>query len=104
MITILFYITIKPQKEREFHDLAINLTNITRTEDEGCLSYVFHRQQGVYPCQYVLYEQWRDQQALDAHVAHLQALLGPPLPGGRLPAALLDLCEKTQVVRYDVVA
>jgi len=103
MITILFHVTVKPGKEREFHDCIINLTTITRAEDDGCLTYVFHQQQGVYPSKYVLYEQWRDQQALDAHVAHLQTLLGPPLPGGRLPAAFLALCEKTQVVRYDVV-
>ena len=104
MITIFFYVTVKPGKEHEFHDLVIRLTNISRSEDAGCLSYVFHQQQGVYPSRYVLYEQWSDQQALDAHVAHLQTLLGPPLPGGRLPAAFLHLCDNTQVVRYDVVA
>jgi quinol monooxygenase YgiN len=103
MITILFHVTVKDGKEQEFHDLAIRMTEVTRAEDEGCLTYVFHQRRDN-PKEYVLYEQWRDQEALNAHIAHLQTLLGPPAPGGRLPAALLDLCEKTQPVFYNVVA
>lgn len=103
MISILFNITIKVGKEKEFYDLAVRLTEVTRTEDDGCLTYVYLRQQDN-PNEYVLNEQWRDQEALDAHLAHLQALLGPPAPGERLPRAFLDLCEKTRSVYYDVVA
>ncbi len=90
MITILFHATVKDAKEQEFHDLSVRLTEVTRAEDDGCLTYVFHQRQENSK-EYVLYEQWRDREALDAHIAHLQTLLGPPAPGGRLPAALLDL-------------
>ena len=103
MITILFHLTVKDGKEQELHDLAVRLTEVTRVEDNGYLTFVYHQRRGV-PKEYVLYEQWRDQQALDAHITHLQTLLGPPAPGGRLPAAFLDLCENTQAVFYDVVA
>ncbi len=94
---------VKDGKEQDFHDLAVRLTEVTRADDEGCLSYVFHQRQND-PKEYVLYEQWRDREALDAHIAHLETLLGPPTPGGRLPAALLDLCESAHPVLYDVVA
>lgn len=103
MISILFHITVKAGKEKEFHDLAVCLTGVTRAEDHGCLTYVY-LQQRDNSNEYVLNEQWRDQEALDAHLVHLQALLGPPTPGERLPAAFLDLCEKTRSVFYDVVA
>ena len=103
MITILFHMTVKPGKEQEARDLALRLTTITRAEDEGCLAYVFHQEQGN-PREFVLYEQWRDQAALDAHLAHLVRLLGPPQPGGRLPGTLVALCEKTRAARYDLLA
>ena len=103
MITVLFHVTVKDGKEQDFHDLAVRLTEVTRAEDDGCMAYVFHRQRDSAK-NYVLYEQWRDQEALDAHIEHLQTLLGPPRPEGRLPAALLDLCENTQPIFYDVVA
>lgn len=103
MITIFFHVTVKEGKEQEFHDLALRMTKITRAEDEGCLTCVFHQRRDN-PMEYVLYEQRRDREALDAHIAHLQTLLGPPAPGGRLPAALLGLCEHARPVFYNVVA
>ena len=103
MITILFHVIVKDGNEQDFHDLATRLTEVTRAEDDGCMAFVYHRRKDS-PKEYVLYEQWRDREALDAHIAHLQALLGPPTPGGRLPVALLDLCETTQPIFYDVVA
>lgn len=103
MITILFYMTVHPGKEQEARALARRMTTTTRAEDEGCLAYAFHQEQGN-PRELVLYEQWRDQAALDAHLAHLVRLLGPPPPGARLPAALLAVFEKTRAVRYDMLA
>jgi len=103
MITILFHVMVKRGKEQDFHDLAVHLTEVTRADDDGCLSYVFHQRRDD-PKEYVLYEQWRDREALDAHIAHVQNLLGPPAPGGRLPAALLALCDTAHPVLYDVVA
>lgn len=103
MISIFFHVTVKVGKETEFHDLAVRLTDVTRAEDDGCLTYVYLRQRDN-PNEYVLNEQWRDEEALDAHIAHLQALLGPAAPGERLPAAFLDLCETTRSVFCDVVA
>ena len=48
------------------------------------LTYVFHQRQDN-PREFMLYEQWRDEAALDAHVIHCQAVFGPPGPNGRLP-------------------
>jgi len=103
MRATLFYLTAREGREEAFHDLAVRLTEITRSEDDGCLVYTFH-QRVDNPREYVLYEQWRDAQALGAHLAHLQALYGPPRPGEILPAAFLDLCEPREAVAYEVVA
>jgi quinol monooxygenase YgiN len=103
MITVLFYATVKEGNLQAFHDHVVRLTAITRAEDEGCLTYMFHQQQDN-PREFMLYEQWRDEAALDAHVAHCQAVFGPPGPNGRLPLALLGLCDRIHTVRYQVVA
>ncbi len=103
MITVLFYATIKEGHVQAFHDLAVRLTAMTRAEDEGCLTYVFHQRQDN-PREFLLYEQWRDEAALDAHVAHGLAVFGPPGPNGRLPLALSELCDNFHTVRYEVVA
>jgi hypothetical protein len=89
--------------EQEFTEMAIRLTKITRAEDEGCLAYIFHQQQGN-PREYLLYEQWQDGESLAAHLAHLREILGPADEGEQLPKALLDFCEDTRSVFYDVVA
>jgi hypothetical protein len=99
----MFHMTVKPGREQEFRDLALRLTPITRAEDEGCVTYVYHQEKDN-PRQLVLYEQWRDQAALDAHIAHLVRLLGAPRPGDGLPAAFMEPLEKTWPVFYDVLA
>ena len=103
MLTLLFYLTAREGREEPFHDLAVRLTEITRSEDDGCLAYTFHRRSDN-PREYVLYEQWRDGKALQAHLEHLQALYGPPRPGESFPAAIVDLCEPGEAVSYEVVA
>ena len=59
MLTLLFYLTAREGREEAFHDLAVSLTEITRSEDDGCLAYTFHRRSDN-PREFVLYEQWRD--------------------------------------------
>jgi antibiotic biosynthesis monooxygenase len=48
------------------------------------------------PHEFVLYEQWRDQATLDAHLAHLDRMIGL--------AILFDFFEQTRSVLYAVVA
>ena len=103
MITVLFYATVKEDNVQTFHDQVVRLTAITRAEDDGCLTYVFHQRQDN-PHEFMLYEQWRDEAALDAHVTHCQAVFGPPGPNERLPLALSVLCDHIHTVRYEVVA
>lgn len=103
MLTFLFHLTAREGQEEAFHALAVRLTEITRSEEDGCLAYTFHRRTDN-PREYVLYEQWRDAQALQAHLEHLRALYGPPRPGESFSAAILDLCEPGEAVAFKVVA
>jgi quinol monooxygenase YgiN len=112
MITVLFSMTVRAGREEEWRALLGELHRSTHAEDEGCLSYSFYRQADD-PRRYVLHEQWRDADALNAHVARLQRVLGPPPRDEayppthhrrRLPAAFLDFFERTEAVRYEVVA
>jgi quinol monooxygenase YgiN len=102
MITILFHMTVKEERDDAWRELVPQLTQSTRAEDAGCLNYTYHRQLDN-PREYVLYEQWQDEDALTRHLARLAQVLGPPPPGGRLPARYLDHLERTQVVRYEVL-
>lgn len=103
--TILFSLKTKKGREEEFARLAATLAKVTREEDAGCLAYLF-LQQRSNPREFVLFEQWRDEAALKAHLAHLQKLYGPPPQDGRsgVPAAILDLAEQTRAVGYRVIA
>ena len=94
MITIFFYMTVKPDQIDAFRAIVTRAFTTTHAEDVGCITYVFH-QQIDNPYEFVLYEQWQDRAALDAHLARLDQTIGW--------AAILDTCEKTQAVTYDVV-
>ncbi len=110
MITVLFHVKVDPSKEAEFNAIAAELTTSSR-QDDGCIAYVFHRRVGS-PLEVVLYEQWRDQDALTAHIGRLVTEMGPPdddpgLPEThvrrRLPKAFMDLFESAEPIRYEPV-
>jgi quinol monooxygenase YgiN len=103
MITILFYMTVKAERDSEWRELLPRLTQSTRAEDDGCLNYVYHRQLDN-PREYLLYEQWEDEDALTRHLSRLVQVLGPPPPGEQLPARFLDHLERTSAIRYEVLA
>ena len=111
MITVLFSMTLRPEAEEDFKRVSEMLTRTTQAEDDGCVVYVFLRQVDS-PLEHVLFEQWRDQESLDAHVARLRSLLGPAASDDsypvthfrrRLPKAFLDLFSEAAVRRYEVV-
>jgi len=110
MITVFFHVKVNPSREAQFNAIVAELTASSR-QDDGCIEYVFHRRVGN-PQEVVLYEQWRDQDALSAHVARLVRDMGPPdddprLPETdvrrRLPKALMDLFDSAEVIRYEPV-
>jgi len=111
MLTILLHMTVKPGREAECARVAAELTASTRAEDKGCISYTYYRRSDD-PRQLVLFEQWADQDSLNAHIARLQRVLGPPddeepYPPAhhrrRLPKTFLALFEHTEVTRYEPI-
>ncbi len=61
MITVLFYMTVKPGQIDAFRALVPQLVATTNADDDGCITYVFHQQRDN-PHEFVLYEQWRVRQ------------------------------------------
>lgn len=102
MITLFMYVRVLEGRVEQFKTLAVNVTPLSRADD-GCLNYVFH-QQSDDPRNFVLTEQWRDREALDAHIRHLSEIFGPPKAGEKLPKAVVDLCETVEIKRFDVLA
>lgn len=94
MITMLFYMTVKPGRVEAFREIITQSMISTRAEDVGCINYVFY-QQHDNPQEFMLYEQWQDQAALDAHLARIDLTIGF--------ARFFEMCEFTKMVSYDIV-
>lgn len=100
MLTIMIHAKIKPEMLDDYIDLITLLSE--KTTKKGCRFYTFNQNRDD-PCNFVLYEQWESQQALDAHMQELFEILGPARPGEPVPAKLLDMYEEATPVFYDVV-
>jgi len=102
VITILFHMTIKPGRVVECLEVARQLTKTTHSEDDGCVSYTF-LQQASDSRRFVLFEQWRERDALDAHVRRLVRMYGPPREGEALPATLMEMFEHSEGIAYEPI-
>jgi quinol monooxygenase YgiN len=76
--------------EAEFVELAREMMRSTHARDEGCIAYTIHAKDGA-PREFVLYEQWRDQEAVDKHLQRLLADVGRE--------RFVGYFEKTEAVR-----
>ncbi len=101
MITIFFSARARESKDKDFRKVAERIVKLSRADD-GCLAYDVHQQKDD-PRNFLLREQWRDQEALTAHVEHLVREFGPPPEGGQLPASILDLCESIDFKLYEPI-
>ncbi|HZQ45133.1 MAG TPA: putative quinol monooxygenase [Acidobacteriaceae bacterium] len=65
MVSFTVRMTFRPEDREEIATILRELTAASRAEP-GCVSYIAHRVQSD-PDTIVIYEQYRDQAALDAH-------------------------------------
>ena len=101
VISIVF-MTARKGKTESLRDIDVNLTGSTRNSDAGCISYTFHQRLDD-PEEFIIYERWRDAASLEAHLARLNGIYGPPAPGEIFPPAILELLEKSEVINLRVV-
>ena len=90
MLTILFSMLVREGMESEFVEVAREMMRSTHEQDEGCIVYTIHAKDGA-PREFVLYEQWRDQAAVDKHLQRLLAEVGRE--------RFVGFFEKTEAVR-----
>lgn len=100
-INILFRARVKKGKEEEFYKQAAKMNEISAGEF-GCISFTYH-QKIDDPCDFFLYEQWRDMESLKAHIKNLQKLFGPAEEGEMFPKGLLDYWESWSAEKFNVV-
>ncbi|HEV2277104.1 MAG TPA: putative quinol monooxygenase [Acidobacteriaceae bacterium] len=67
MISFTVRMKFRPDDRQRVHELLTALAHASRLEP-GCVTYIPHAVEGE-PDTIVVYEQYRDQQALDAHRA-----------------------------------
>ena len=100
MITAMVHAKIKEELLSEYIDLIKMLTR--ETTRKGCLTYSFNQNKEI-PTEFVLYEQWESQEALDNHIKELFEILGPAKPGYPVPDKLMKMYENAKPVFYNVV-
>jgi len=78
-LTVVAHVHAQPGKEDALRQALLALIEPTRKE-EGCVQYDLHEENGK-PGNFVFYENWTSQEALDLHMAtpHFQAIL-PRVP------------------------
>jgi len=85
----------------EYLDILKLLTE--KTTKKGCLAYSFN-QSIEESTEFILYEQWENQEALDIHIKELFSILGPAKEGEPIPEKLMRLYEKATPVYYNVLS
>ena len=101
-VNILFRVKVQAGREQEFYKLVAEMMKSTREEDEGCITFIYH-QHAHDLRDFFLYEQWRDRDAVKAHIDRLIRVYGPPKEGQGLPAFLTDFFDEMHVDPYNVV-
>ena len=100
MLTVMIHAKIKEEMLSHYLDLIRMLSR--ETTKKGCITYSFNQNKEV-PTEFVLYEQWESQEALDAHIRELFTILGPAKPGDPIPEKLMNMYETVKPVFYNVV-
>jgi len=98
VITVLFYCTGKPGAESQLKELLTKMQRVSRDEDRA-VTYTFMQEKDD-PARWALFEQWRDQEHLGAHVASMKKHFGEPPAGARLPAQLHALVDRSDYTFY----
>ncbi|NRB37066.1 MAG: antibiotic biosynthesis monooxygenase [Pseudomonadales bacterium] len=101
VLTVMIHAKIKHEMLNEYLDLIKVL--IKQTTRKGCLTYSFNQSKDE-PTEFVLYEQWENQAALDIHISELFDILGPAKPGDPIPEKLMNMYERATPVYYDIVS
>jgi quinol monooxygenase YgiN len=67
--------TVKAGREPVCAGVAKDVMATTKAQDQGCIDYTFYRR-ADNPRELVLYEQWRDLDALNDHLGRLRQVFG----------------------------
>ena len=100
MLTIVIHAEIKEHRLNDYLEMVRYLKQ--STSRVGCHYYLFN-QSIENPTHFVIYEQWQDQAALDAHMQELFALLGPAKPGEPIPEKLMAFYQSARPVYCNVI-
>ena len=95
----------KPGREEALRELAVELSRSGQARND-CLTHIAHQREDD-PGLVCWFEQWRDQDELDARMAALIDTFGAPRGTEgveAMPAGIADLIESLDAKRYRVVA
>jgi hypothetical protein len=89
MITIITNIEVREEYLDQYLSIASLLTT-TFFRKVGCLNYSIHQNKNNTTA-FVLYEQWESDTHLEQHFEVLSGILGSPVEGEKIPAALTKM-------------
>lgn len=99
MLTIIVHAKIKESKLEEYLEAAELIIREIKGKRPGCISY-FINQSLDSPTEFVIYEQWENEESMKNHMNELYKLFGEPAPGYPVPMKLLAMYESAKPVYY----
>ncbi len=100
MVTVIYKVLTKQNKEKQFEEVAIKCEEIARSSKD-CIYYSFFRSLSN-PREFVVYYRFSSKEAQDKHTEKLQKALGPAPDKRDLPIIFLELVESEEVILFDV--
>ena len=98
MITIVFKMTIKKEKEEAFRIKVIPQL-VFSANANNCREYIFY-QNLKNSREFILHEKWNDKSTLHNHLNNLVTLLGKKVDGSILPKKLEEYFASTENILY----
>jgi len=102
MLTVIVHAKIKEQRLSEYLEMAERVAEEARHRRSGCIAYSFNQNINA-PTEFVIYEQWENQESMDNHIKELYKIYGEPEPGLPMPKRLLEMYESAKPAYYKVI-
>lgn len=99
MVTVVYRVVTKRNKEKEFKNIALQCVSCARKSKE-CVKYTFF-QALDNPREYLVYYRFSSLQGQTKHIENLRKILGPSPLGRDLPKKFIDLLEDEEVVLFN---
>lgn len=102
MIKIVYRVVIKRGREKEFKILAEKVLVPHASQLTGCVLFTFFDNH-INPCEFIFYEIWKNEEAVNNYYKELILLLGKNSPGKIFPDKFNDFIEEEENILHQEI-